>query len=97
MTIRAKNPNQLAIPRRLGRKYLTFGCTIETLYQTRGWGGGGGGRGVGGGGVGVLINITCSSSTSPDGRMVWKNLRSAQVLEKVKVFAWKIANNEIPI
>lgn len=51
--------------------------------------------------VGVVVVVWVSSSTSHAAallhQMVWKNLRSAQVLEKVKVFAWKIANNEIPI
>jgi hypothetical protein len=36
------------------------------------------------------------SSTSSDGRQVWKTLWSAHVPEKVKVFAWKVANNGIP-
>jgi len=38
-----------------------------------------------------------SSSTTFDDRKVWKALRSAHVPEKVKVFAWKVANNGIPI
>ena len=37
-----------------------------------------------------------SSSTLADGRKVWKTLWSLNVPEKVKVFAWKIANNGIP-
>jgi ribonuclease HI len=37
-----------------------------------------------------------TSSTPPDGRKVWKNLWSTNVPEKVKVFAWKVANNSIP-
>ena len=37
-----------------------------------------------------------SSSTPADGRKVWKTLWSLNVPEKVKVFAWKIANNGIP-
>jgi hypothetical protein len=36
------------------------------------------------------------SSTSSDGRQVWKTLWSAHVPEKVKVFAWKVDNNGIP-
>lgn len=37
-----------------------------------------------------------SSTTNLDGRKVWKSLWAAQVPEKVKVFAWKVANNGIP-
>lgn len=37
-----------------------------------------------------------TSSTPTDGRKVWKSLWSTQVPEKVKVFAWKVANNGIP-
>ena len=37
-----------------------------------------------------------TSSTPPDGRKVWKDLWYIKVPEKVKVFAWKVANNGIP-
>ena len=37
-----------------------------------------------------------SSSTTADGRKVWKALWSIQVPEKVKVFTWKVVNNGIP-
>jgi len=37
-----------------------------------------------------------TSSTPLDGRKVWKDLWSTHVPGKVKVFAWKIANNGIP-
>jgi hypothetical protein len=37
-----------------------------------------------------------SSSTTADGRKVWKALWSIQVPEKVKVFTWKVINNGIP-
>lgn len=37
-----------------------------------------------------------TSSTPPDGRKVWKDLWYIKVPEKIKVFAWKVANNGIP-